>query len=525
LRAVLTGFMGSGKTTVGRIVARTLGVPWIDLDEAVVGRAGKRVDRIFAESGEGAFRELERSVALEIFSRTDPVIVSTGGGTLADGVVRDRARAWGRVIALHVSPEMAVERVARSGETRPLLQGDDPVGRAREVLATRSGVYGLADGAVQTDRRTPEGVAAEVCAILEGRAVAVSLGPRGYPVYVGRGLLAQVPRLVLEAGLGARGAALVCDRAVARRYGGPLVRALDRTHRHVVRVVQAPGDRHKNLRSASRIYDRVLQAGLERSSPVLALGGGVVSDLAGFVAATLFRGVPFVPIPTTLLAQADASVGGKVGVNHTRGKNLLGAFHQPRLVVADLDTLRTLPARELRAGLAEVVKCGVIRDPRILDLLDAAPSPLAAGGFEVLEEPLRRAIEVKARVVARDERESGERRVLNFGHTLGHALEAAARYEGLLHGEAVSIGMVAALRIGHERGITPAPLVERVTRLLRCLGLPVELDPVLGKKAVPFLGLDKKIEAGAIRFVLVSEAGRTEEVGLTPTDLARVLVG
>ena len=526
MRVLLTGFAGSGKSTVGQLVAKELGTPWVDLDRAIEAHAGQTVEEIFATGGEAAFRAVERTVALGVLDRGGPLVVSSGGGTLLDPDVRRAAGASCLVVVLHVGAETAIARVAGSGRVRPLFAGDDPMARARELLALRSGLYGLAHAGVQTEGRSPAAIGREVVAYARGQAVPVSLGARSYPVWIGRGLLPRAADLVADAGLGARSMALVCDRAVARRWGGPLSRSLARRARRLLRIVQAPGEARKTLRSADKILGRLLRVGWERTDPVLALGGGVVGDLAGFVAAMALRGVPFVQMPTTLLAQADASVGGKVGVNHAAGKNLLGAFHQPRLVIADLDTLCTLPSRQLRAGLAEIVKCGVVRDDAILDLLEGSAEAIVRGDLEAIEEPLRRAIVVKAGVVSRDEREGGERRILNFGHTVGHAVEVVQRYRGLLHGEAVSVGMVAALRVGQARGVTPPALTQRVERLLERLGLPVVLPQNLPAGELrTAMAHDKKVMQGRVRFVVAVGAVRTEEILVAPDDVTAALEG
>src|SRR5438309_4240378 len=295
--------------------------------------------------------------------------------------------------------------------------------------------------------------------------VRVDLGARSYPVVIGAGVLAEVgPRL---AAAGYRGrCALVTSERVGTLYREPVVASLAEAGFSPVAVEIPDGEQHKNLAWLAVLYDRLLDAGIERRSPLIALGGGVVGDLAGFAAATLLRGLPLVQVPTTLLGQVDAAIGGKTGINHALGKNLIGAFHQPRLVVVDVATLRSLPRREFVAGLAEVVKYAVIRDAELFAALEAQLDGLLGLDESVLVPVVASCCEHKAAVVAADEREeSGERAVLNFGHTVGHALEVLTEYRRLLHGEAVAIGMVAAARVSQARGLCAAATVERLERL------------------------------------------------------------
>jgi 3-dehydroquinate synthase len=354
--------------------------------------------------------------------------------------------------------------------------------------------------------------------------VLVDLGPRSYPVIVGAGLLGLVgPRL---AALGFRGrAALVTSERVGPLYAAPVERSLaDAGFRPT--VIRIPdGEEHKNVAWLAVIYDRLLEAGVDRGSPVIALGGGVIGDLTGFAAGTLLRGLPFVQVPTTLLAQVDSGLGGKTGVNHMRGKNLIGVFHQPRFVVADVDVLRTLPAREFAAGLAEVIKYGVIGDEMLFRRLEDGLPDVLAHGRDVLIALVAACCRQKAAVVARDEREElGERAVLNFGHTVGHAVEALTEYRTLLHGEAVAIGMVAAARVSRALGHCDGGAVERIERLLRRAGLPTELPGDLTPAALALaMQSDKKAAGGRIRFVATEGIGRTRFVELTTTEIVNHL--
>jgi 3-dehydroquinate synthase len=354
--------------------------------------------------------------------------------------------------------------------------------------------------------------------------VRVELGPRSYPVVVGSGLLAEVGARLRASGLRGRCGVITSER-VAALYRAPLEDAL-RAGGFEPTVVAIPdGEEHKNLAWLAVIYDRLLEAGLERRSAIVGLGGGVVTDLAGFAAGTLLRGVPCALVPTTLLGQVDAAIGGKAAVNHARGKNLVGVFHQPQLVVADVDVLGTLPRRELLAGVAEVVKYGAIRDAALFARLEEHFDDvlkLRAGAMVPIVAACARH---KAAVVAADEREErGDRAVLNFGHTVGHAIEALTEYREYLHGEAVAIGMVAAARVSHALGRCPADVVERLVRLLKRTGLPTDIPAGLTPAALALaMQTDKKSAGGRIRFVCLEAIGRTTFVELTGQEIVNHL--
>lgn len=329
----------------------------------------------------------------------------------------------------------------------------------------------------------------------------VALGERAYSVKVGPGLLDSLGAEAKEMPLGT-GCALVSDSNVSRFYGARAIDSLRNSGFRPVEITVPAGEKSKSLEQTQWICERMIDAGLDRKAWVVALGGGVVGDLAGFVAAAYNRGVPFVQVPTTIVAQVDSAVGGKTGVNARNGKNLIGAFHQPRLVLADVDTLTTLPEREFNEGFAEVIKHGAIRDRALLDAV-------AALDRANLAPIIRRNIEIKARIVASDEHETtGERALLNFGHTIGHGIEAAAGYGTLLHGEAISLGLVAACGISIAKaGLDPAE-ARRITALLEQYHLPVRLpDGIPTKSILAALKADKKFEEGSIRFVLCPRLG------------------
>lgn len=334
--------------------------------------------------------------------------------------------------------------------------------------------------------------------------VRVALGDRSYPIFIGPGLLSHAGQYIKPLQLGNR-AVIITDSHVSPLYVGKLKRQLGVP----ADVFEVPaGENSKSLRQVSRILERLPAMKLDRKSFVVALGGGVVGDLAGFVAATYLRGIAFVQVPTSLLAMVDSSVGGKTGVNLPQGKNLVGAFHQPRLVLADIGTLATLPARELRAGFAEVIKTAAIRDAKFFAWLEQNHWQVLALEPSAVTRVVRRCCEVKADVVSRDERESGLRAILNFGHTLGHAMEALAEYRGVLHGEAVALGMVAAAELSVKCSRLKCGEAERIRQVIANSQLPVRLGQGYGlRELMAAMKLDKKASAGRLRFVLLDRLG------------------
>ena len=331
----------------------------------------------------------------------------------------------------------------------------------------------------------------------------VELGSRGYPILIGQGLLGE--RALFEQHLLARDLLVVSNTIVAPLYMGSLETSL--RPRRVVAVILPDGESHKTLANVTRILDVLIANRFGRDCAVIALGGGVVGDMAGFAAATYQRGVAFVQVPTTLLAQVDSSVGGKTGVNHPGGKNLIGAFHQPVAVMADTGTLATLPPRELRAGLAEVIKYGLICDAGFFAWLEAHMETLLTGDAAALAHVIRRSCEIKAEIVGRDEREQGDRALLNLGHTFGHAVEAATGYKEWLHGEAIGAGLVMAADMSRESGYLTGDELDRVTRLVARAGLPTHVSNVKPDAALELMRIDKKVKAGRLRLVLMRGIG------------------
>src|SRR5258708_7197427 len=338
------------------------------------------------------------------------------------------------------------------------------------------------------------------------RTVNVGLGDRGYPIYIGEGLLARAELLLPH--LSQRKVSVVTNTTVASLYLERCSSALRSSGVEIGRVVLPDGEEHKNWQTLNAIFDALLSNRCERKSTIIALGGGVVGDLAGFAAASYRRGVPFIQVPTTLLAQVDSSGGGKTAINHPLGKNMIGAFYQPRMVLADTALLDTLPARELSAGLAEVIKYGLIMDLPFLEWLEANMDQLKGRDPSALGYAVTRSCQNKAAVVAADERESGERALLNLGHTFGHAIEAGLGFGTWLHGEAVAAGTILAARLSERMGLLAAEDVVRRARLFRCAGLPVEAPSLGQDRYLDLMGHDKKVENGRLRLVLLQSLGK-----------------
>jgi 3-dehydroquinate synthase len=333
----------------------------------------------------------------------------------------------------------------------------------------------------------------------------VALAERSYPIYVGKGLLGRADLVVPF--LARKKVAVVTNATVAELFLERLAGTLAGVGVETVRVVVADGEEYKDWRTLNSIFDHLLNHRCGRDTTLIALGGGVIGDLAGFAAATYQRGVPLVQIPTTLLAQADSSVGGKTAINHPLGKNMIGAFHQPQLVLVDMDTLKTLPGRELHAGLAEVIKHGLIRDAEFFGWLEANLERLLARKPEALEHAVLRSIAIKAAIVAEDERESGPRALLNFGHTFGHAIETGSGYGAWLHGEAVAAGMVMAADLSRQLGYLSEADTQRIRSLVQRASLPIEAKGISPQRMLELMSVDKKARDGSIRFVLLERIG------------------
>jgi len=519
----LTGFMATGKSTVGRLVAEHAGVPFVDLDDLVEARAGRTVRQLFAERGEPAFRALEREALQTLLAARDrePLVVALGGGALLDRGLRIEALTGTTLVALTASPGEIVRRLqAQEGEQekRPLLADADPVARVSELLATRQAGYQEAHGSVATDGRSREDIAAQVLALWRRNAVVVAAGSASYTVLIGEHLVeSELPGLLGKPS----GALLVSDTTVEPLHGGPALAALSGLRGKSTEVLLAPGEQHKTLDGLRPIFQGAAALGLDRQGVLIGLGGGVVTDMTGFAAATWMRGVRWIGVPTTLLSMVDASVGGKTAVDFHEAKNAIGAFWQPSGVICDVSVLKTETERAFRGALSEVIKTALIGDPELLSLIEQRREALLRRDGDILSEVVLRSVRVKARIVSLDEREQGLRATLNLGHTIGHALESAGGYTALTHGEAVALGLVAALRLGERLGHTPAALTERVTGLLADLELPHRLERGALERASSLLRLDKKRARDAVKFVFAHDVGRVDTASVPLSQLAQ----
>ena len=520
----LVGLMGAGKTTIGRLLARRLDMTFIDSDHEIEARTGATIPWIFEIEGEASFRRREADVIRELTAQNG-IVLATGGGAVLDPASRALLAERGTVIYLRASVSSILARTAHD-KNRPLLQTADPRRKLEDLTAQREPLYReIADMVIDTGRPNVQSMVQTILDQLDADNAAreqanakttmneqacislnVELGDRSYPIAIGRGLLDDTSLLNRHIG-GSGKVAIVTNTTVAPLYLDKVAGPLRAAGREVVPIILRDGEEFKNWESLNEVFDALLANKCDRKTTLVALGGGVIGDMTGFAAATYMRGVPFVQIPTTLLAQVDSSVGGKTGINHPLGKNMIGAFYQPRAVIADTATLDTLPDRELSAGLAEVIKHGAILDAPFFDWIEANIGKLVARDHAALAHAIARSCEIKADVVARDEREGGLRAVLNFGHTFGHAIEAGLGYGAWLHGEAVGCGMVMAADLSRRLNLIDAAAVERVRALVKAAGLPV-IAPDLGvERWIELMEVDKKNEGGAIKFILLKPLG------------------
>jgi 3-dehydroquinate synthase len=521
----LVGLMGAGKTTIGRILARKLGKRFIDSDHEIEARTGASIPWIFEIEGEDSFRRREAEVIRDLCAE-EGVVLATGGGAVLNAATRASLKSRGTVIYLRANVNSIMLRVAHD-KNRPLLQTADPRRRVEELMAQREPLYReIAQLVIDTGRPNVQSMVQTILDQLDAldasrraRAPAsalpmneqstisltVDLGDRSYPILIGPGLLSD-PEL-LARHIQGRQVAIVSNTTVAPLYMEQVAAPLRAAGREVIEIILPDGEQYKNQASLMQVFDALLANKCDRKTTLVALGGGVIGDLTGYAAASYMRGVPFVQLPTTLLSQVDSSVGGKTGINHPLGKNMIGAFYQPRAVLADTATLATLPARELSAGLAEVIKHGAIIDAGFFSWIEANIAKLMARDQAALAHAIARSCEIKAEVVRQDEREGGLRAILNFGHTFGHAIENGLGYGNWLHGEAVGCGMVMAADLSCRLGLVDQATVVRVRALVAAAGLPTVAPDLGAERWLELMEVDKKNEGGAIKFILLKPLG------------------
>ena len=532
---VLVGMMGAGKSSIGRRLASRLDIPFVDADEEIeLAHAGMKIHEIFAVHGEPYFRAGETRVITRLL-KGGPQVLATGGGAFMNTETRAAIGASGISIWLNADFDVLMKRIRRRHD-RPLLRTDDPAAALRRLMEERYPVYAQADLTVQSrdvfhDKIVDEIVSALAglyrCGVRDSRyrgggkthavtaplrvkdpiLVNVPLADRSYDIVIGSGQLSSLGRRIGALRPGAK-AAIVTDKTVAQHYLVAVEAALAAAAIPTTSVTVPPGEASKAFPILETVCEALIAARIERNDLIIALGGGVVGDLAGFAAAVVRRGLDYVQVPTTLLAQVDSSVGGTTAIDSRHGKNLIGAFHQPILVVADTAVLDTLPAREFRAGYAEVAKYGLIGDADFFAWLEANWQQVFAGGA-AREHAIAVSCRMKAAIVARDERETGERALLNLGHTFGHALEAAAGFsDRLLHGEAISLGLVLAFAFSARLKLLPFDQAARVEHHLAAVGLPTDVSSIAGgapnaDRIMELIAQDKKVKQGKLTFVLV----------------------
>jgi shikimate kinase / 3-dehydroquinate synthase len=499
---------GSGKTTVGYTLAQRLELPFIDLDRAIETNSGLTIPFIIDQQSESAFREME-SAALRTVLDNEESVIALGGGSLLRDENRAMAEKHGRIILLNAEIATLESRLDSDANKRPLLMGDVKENLS-QLLSRRQAHYRSFLLSIQVDNKSIGQIALEAQIAL-GRFHLSSMGH--YDILAQDNLIKQTGELLLKHGL--KNPIIVTDENVKKFHAEKVVASL-RDSGFNPKVITIPaGEAHKTLDNIHSIWQGFIENGLDRKSTVIALGGGVIGDLAGFAASTFMRGMSWVVLPTTLLSMVDASIGGKTGFDLPEGKNLIGSFYPPRLVLEDPQVLKTLSEEELISGLAEVVKAGVISNPILFQMCSLG----FKHAIKNLEDIVKRAVAVKIQIIEEDPFENGIRAKLNLGHTVGHAVELVSRYR-LRHGEAVAIGMVAEAKLAERLKVAEKGLSDIIAETLRGLSLPIDIPGDLPRnEIIRAMSLDKKKTDGIVRFALPAEIGRVELVDVEKLDM------
>jgi len=512
-----TGFMASGKTRAGKLLSEHLKLEYIDSDAFIEEKAGKSITEIFEQEGEAKFRELEKETIMEI-SRKKNSVVSLGGGAITKSENLRVIKNSGILICMRAEPEILCERIGRNSN-RPLMAGLEPAERLEKIktlLISREKFYSLADFSIESKEDPPESRVLpqiiEALKLWENISVRVE-PPSGnhYPIFIGTGILAHTGILLKTLNLLPKNEMLVCTDSNIAEKQRENFEMLCREAGQCKHFIFPAGESNKNLEQLNNLWTFMLKNRYSRKSCLLQFSGGVVGDMAGFAAASYQRGIPFVQVPTSLLAMVDSSVGGKVAINHPEGKNMIGAFYQPRAVVCDLSVLCTLPQEEFCAGLAEIVKYGIIYDLSFFEWLEKNADAIIAKSPAALSFIVRRSCEIKAEVVGIDEHETGLRAILNYGHTFGHAIEKVTGYSKFSHGIAVGLGMRVAGRLSTITGRWSASDENRQNALLTKFGIPETLTELNLESAWSAMASDKKAEKKTRFYILPLKIGEVEK--------------
>jgi shikimate kinase / 3-dehydroquinate synthase len=540
----LIGLSGSGKSTVGRLLAQRLGRPLLDIDALIEQEYGERIPVIFSRHGEAYFRSLESHILARAIQRRDDAIIVTGGGIVVQSENRALMAQHGIRVFMQVAPHISLARLQAqhiseqqqgyTPEIRPLLSGPDPLMNLQAMLTAREPWYREAEVICSTQDKSVEQIAMEIITMLTDSKQPTGVTPVVRHVHIGAGYdavvawegLQHLPEYLQQLQVSPR-VFIVTDSNLHDKYIPSMVERLVATgfEAHVYAIPAGEGS--KSQQQLFKLYDWLLEYHAERRETIIALGGGVVGDLVGFVASTYLRGVPLIQIPTSLLSQVDAAIGGKTGINHPRGKNLIGSFYHPQLVLVDPSVLLSLPERSRTEGWAEIVKYGIILDAELFTLLEVQADVLREFfhvPIELLCQIIARCIDLKVTVIENDEREQGLRAILNYGHTFAHALENVSGYGEWLHGEAVSVGMVVAATLAQEAGLFVASDVNRQNRLLVALGLPTTYTGTANTRDIlDAMQLDKKVVGKRVRWIMPKSIGEVVAMPLPDELVERVV--
>ncbi len=507
----LVGFMGAGKSAAGKLLAEKLEREFFDTDSLVEKASDKSIKELIDESGETNFRAVETSVLKKV-SLEHNAVISCGGGIVLREENNKIMSESGTTVFLDATPKTLLNRLMESENSRPLLEGlsdREKLDRIHEMLAERLPLYKTSDLIINTDEKPTEVVVEEIIENLArfSTQMKVELGERSYPIYIERAVSSKIGNIISDLHLGKK-IGIVTDENVSKLHLDTVADNLSNAGFNVLNVKIPAGESSKSLAVISTLYDKFLEEHFERSFTIIALGGGVVGDIAGFVAATLLRGINFVQVPTTLLAQVDSSVGGKVGINHSMGKNLIGSFYQPKAVIIDTEFLSTLAPKELMCGMAEVIKYGLILDSSFAKQISTDFSKIIKlNDHKLTQNLIKRCVELKAEVVAKDERESGLRRILNFGHTFGHSVEAIVPRGSITHGEAIAFGMRAAIRLSELLELLSSNQSEEALNLVKNIPIAESIKELSVSDIKDGMNSDKKVKDGEIHLVLLDKIG------------------